>query len=99
VHKSLNGQPTDENTRALAEMVQRAKLNNNKHYLHFLFENYQTYGVSSKQRKDKECREAFQRYQEEQKKKRDEEQRQAEKKRLQSFLLPSIRSPKNLDQS
>jgi hypothetical protein len=50
-------------------MIERAKLDNNKHYMHFLFENYQTYGVSSQQRKDKEHRDAVKKYKEEQKKK------------------------------
>jgi len=50
-------------------MIERAKLDNSKHYMHFVFENYQTYGVSSKQRKDKEHRDAVKKYKEEQKKK------------------------------
>ena len=69
MHKSLNrpSQGEDENSRALAEMIERAKLDNNKHYMHFLFENYQTYGVSSQQRKDKEYRDSVKKYKEEQK--------------------------------
>jgi hypothetical protein len=35
-----------EESRKLADMVERAKFDNSNQYLHFVFNNYQTYGVS-----------------------------------------------------